>query len=57
MATTLKNKHPARLYIDFDLMDWLRSESARRRIPWSGIVRELIAEKIEKQKRKEINNE
>jgi len=45
MTTT---KHAARIYLDQDMMDYLRAESLRRRIPWVQIIRELVLADMEK---------
>ena len=42
------NKQAARIYLDQDMMDFLRAESKRRRIPWVQIIRELLLAEMEK---------
>ena len=44
MTTT---RHGTKVYLDFDMMDFLRSEAKRRRIPWVQIVRELLLKEME----------
>lgn len=44
MPTT--DKHPARLYLDEPLMEWLRAEAARRHCSLSQVVRDLIVDRI-----------
>ena len=43
MTTT--GKHPARIYLDTSLMDWLRAEAQRRHSSLSQVVRDLIVER------------
>jgi hypothetical protein len=43
MTTT--DKHPARIYLDLPLMEWLRAEAARRHSSLSQIVRDLIVDR------------
>lgn len=50
MVTT---RHGAKVYLDPDMMEFLRAESERRRIPWAQIIRELVLQEMEKRKAEE----
>jgi hypothetical protein len=41
------NRHGTKVYLDPDMMDFLRSEAKRRRIPWNLIIRELLLKEME----------
>ena len=47
MTTT---RHGAKVYLDPDMMEFLRAESERRRIPWAQIIRELVLQEMKRRK-------
>jgi len=51
MTTT---RHGAKVYLDDDMVEFLKSESKRRRIPWTQIIRELVLREMEKRDREGI---
>ena len=45
---TLKNKHATRIAIDFDLLEWLKTEAVRRHCSWAQVIRDLIISEMER---------
>lgn len=43
----MTDKHPAHIYLDTALMDWLRGEATRRHCSLCQVIRDLIVDRME----------